>query len=37
MLKAIINFFARIVKAKEDYPIKYYKRGKPYNKGRQLQ
>jgi hypothetical protein len=37
MLKSVMNFFAKMVKAQEEYPVKYYKRGKHYNKGRQLQ
>lgn len=37
MIKAVMNFFAKMVKSPEEYPIKYYKRGKPYNKGRQFQ
>jgi hypothetical protein len=34
ILKSIMNFFAKMAKSKEEYPVKYYKRGKPYNKGR---
>jgi hypothetical protein len=30
LLKAVKNFFAKMVKPQEEYPIKYYKRNKPY-------
>jgi len=36
MIKAVISFFTRMVKPQEEYPIKYYKREKSYNKNREL-
>jgi len=35
IMKAVKNFFNRLVKSNEEYPIKYYKRDKHATKGRQ--
>lgn len=35
VLKAVKTFFSKLVKAHDEYPIKYYKRDKNYTRSRE--
>jgi hypothetical protein len=35
LIKVVKNFLSRMIKCQEEYPVKYYKKDRDYNKNKQ--